>query len=269
MTPDPAAVDTVIREVAETLILPRFRRLAAHEITEKKAGDIVTIADQEAEHALDAALRKLLPGSAVVGEEAVSARPAALDALGGEGPVWIVDPVDGTQNFADGKPCFAVIVALAEFGETVAGWIHEPVAATTVWAIRGEGAYEGAARLRLGAPKQMRQFKGSLNRRHHQRLKQSGDAVEREIGEQAVRYRCVGAEYADLARGNLDFARYGGPIKPWDHAAGVLIHAEAGGYGAIAETAELYRPAPTLKSQTLLLAPNEGDWRSLFDLLER
>jgi fructose-1,6-bisphosphatase/inositol monophosphatase family enzyme len=269
MTPDPAAVQAVIREVAETLILPRFQRLAAHEISEKKAGDIVTIADQEAEHALEAALRKLLPGSAVVGEEAVSARPAALDALGGDGPVWIVDPVDGTQNFADGKPCFAVIVALAEHGETVAGWIYEPVAATTIWAIRGEGAYEDGVQLRLGAPKQMRKFTGSLNRRHHQRLKQSGDAVEREIGERATRYRCVGAEYADLARGKLDFARYGGPIKPWDHAAGVLIHAEAGGYGAIAETGKPYRPVPTLNPQTLLLAPSEGNWRSLFDLLER
>ncbi len=267
MTPDPEVVGNVIRDVAETLVLPRFRRLAAHEITEKKAGDIVTIADEEAERALEAALTDILPGAGVVGEEAVSANPAALRALASDGPVWIIDPVDGTQNFADGKPKFAIIVALVRGGETVAGWIHEPVAETTVWAMKGEGAHEGGKRLRPRAPADLRGLTGSLNRRHHQRLLHSADPVEKDIGERALRYRCVGAEYADLARGKLHFARYGGPIKPWDHAAGVLIHAETGGYSAITETRKSYAPEPELKSRTLLLAPDPALWRALMDLL--
>jgi fructose-1,6-bisphosphatase/inositol monophosphatase family enzyme len=263
MTPSPDAVSAVIREVADRVVLPRFKRLAAHEISEKKAGDIVTIADEEAELALERALGGLLPGSAVVGEEAVSKRPGALAAIVGAAPVWIVDPVDGTQNFADGDSCFAMIVALVRGQETVAGWIHEPATATTVWAVRGEGAHEGAARLRLGPTAELATMKGSLGKRHIQRLRHAPRPAEREIAGGALRYRCVGAEYADLARGKLHFARYGGMPKPWDHAAGVLIHAEAGGHGAVTETGKPYRPLPELRAQTLLLAPDAARWREL------
>src|SRR5262249_31532208 len=109
---DPAAVIALMREVAATHILPRFRKLAAHEIHEKAPGNLVTIADLEAERALTPALTALIPGSLVVGEEAVAHDPAILDRLAGDDPVWVVDPVDGTQNFTKAVPCFAVIVAL-------------------------------------------------------------------------------------------------------------------------------------------------------------
>lgn len=267
MTPDPDAVASIIREVAEAIVLPRFQRLAAHEITEKKAGDIVTVADEEAERALEAALLSLLPGAGVVGEEAVSVRPSILSALGGDGPVWVIDPVDGTQNFADGNPRFAMIVALVRAGRTVAGWIHEPITDTTVWAVRGEGAYEKGARLRLDAPAGLSQFVGSLNRRHRKRLERADALGGGEMAKSAVRYRCVGAEYADLARGTLHFARYGGHLKPWDHAAGVLIHREAGGYDAIVGTGASYRPGPTLDTQILQLTPDRESWQQLVELL--
>ena len=268
MIPDPDIVTAIIRNVAEEIVLPRFRRLGAHEISKKSAGEIVTVADEESELALARELTALLPSASVVGEEGVSRDPRAMDALSGDGPVWIVDPVDGTQNFADGKPCFALIVALVRGGCTVAGWIHEPVADTTVWARAGEGAFEAGARLHPDAPAAVDELVGSLNKRHRERLEQSGSAGERGLARRARRYRCVGAEYADLARGNLHFARYGGRLKPWDHAAGVLIAQEAGVYGRVMSTETPYLPGPTLAQQTLLLAPDGASWRQLREILE-
>jgi fructose-1,6-bisphosphatase/inositol monophosphatase family enzyme len=269
MKPDPMAVCEIIRTVAEREILPRFQRLAAHEVSEKEQGDIVTIADERAELALEEALCALLPQAAVVGEEAASREPQSMDVLSDDQPIWVIDPVDGTQNYADGKPCFAVIVALAQGGETWGGWIHEPIKNTTVWAWKGEGAFEGTERLAHKRPSALGDFRGSLSRRYRERIERERwrSELRGTLPQEIVRYRCVGAEYADLARSALQFARYGGRLKPWDHAAGVLIHAECGGFHAMIETGEPYRPGPTLKDHTLLLAPDRESWDHLYELL--
>jgi fructose-1,6-bisphosphatase/inositol monophosphatase family enzyme len=96
-------VGELVRATARTAVLPRFRRLAAGEITEKAPGELVTVADREAEDLLSAGLLRLLPGSVVVGEEAVADDPAVLRRLAADGPVWLVDPLDGTRNFATGR----------------------------------------------------------------------------------------------------------------------------------------------------------------------
>ena len=79
--PDIEAVAATIFEAAQTEILPRFRSLKAHEIKEKSAGDLVTVADLETEKTLNRALSELLPGSVLVGEEAVAENPKLLQAL--------------------------------------------------------------------------------------------------------------------------------------------------------------------------------------------
>lgn len=267
MLPDPEIVDRIIRDVSGREILPRFRNLAAHEISKKNRGEIVTIADEAAEAALSRDLKDLVPGAHFVGEEATAKNPDDLDVLAGSEPVWIIDPVDGTQNFANGDPKFAVIVALCIGGETCAGWIHEPITDTTVWAIKGQGAWEGGARLTIPPAADISQFRGSLNKRVRSRLEdhQARDRIV--IPREMTRYRCVGAEYADLARDHLQFARYGGRLKPWDHAAGVLIHTEAGGYNAVSGTQKPYAVTPELKERTLLAAPSNDSWVQLNDLI--
>ena len=142
MIPDSENVIAIIREVAAAEIMPRFRNLGADDVAQKRSpSDLVTTADLEAERRLTAALTALSPGSAVIGEEAAEHDPAVLSALAGESPVWLIDPVDGTNNFAHDKPCFAVIVAFCLGGETVAGWIHDPIADATMWAAKGRGAW--------------------------------------------------------------------------------------------------------------------------------
>lgn len=270
MIPNPDRVREILQDVAESIVLPRFKRLAAHEIAEKSPGDIVTVADEEAEQALEQALLAELPGALVVGEEAASRNPRTMETLTGADPVWVIDPIDGTQNFADGKTCFAMIIALVRSGETLAGWIHLPIENATIWAIRGEGAYEAGDRLLPAVPAQFGLFSGSLTRRSRERFNSLRQRPENEaqIPEKIVRYRCVGAEYVELARGGLQFSRYGGRLKPWDHAAGVLIHSECGGYNAIVETEQPYRPSPTINRKILMMTPDRKTWLHLRDLFE-
>src|SRR5262245_10187330 len=102
--------------------MPRFRRLSAADVVEKAPGDLVTVADRAAEDALSSALVAMLPGSVVVGEEGVGVDRAALDALDGGAPVWVIDPIDGTHNFAADNPRFAMLIALCDRGELLASW---------------------------------------------------------------------------------------------------------------------------------------------------
>lgn len=113
-------VEAIIREVARTEILPRFGRLTAADISEKNPGDLVTVADRAAEEALTRRLTGLLPGSLVVGEEAVAGDPGVLARLAGPEPVWIIDPIDGTHNYATDNPRFTTLVALAQGGRLLA-----------------------------------------------------------------------------------------------------------------------------------------------------
>ena len=93
----------LLAEVARVEIVPRFRALAHGDWREKGPGDIVTIADERTEAALAPRLQALLPGSVVLGEEAAAKDPSLFDLLSGDHPVWIIDPIDGTANFAEGK----------------------------------------------------------------------------------------------------------------------------------------------------------------------
>ena len=106
-------------------MMPRFLASKVDEAEMKGVDEPVTIVDREVEAFLSEALTKLAPGVAIVGEEAADADPAVLDALSSQ--CWIIDPLDGTSNFAKGEGHFGIIIALADAGETVAGWIYDPV----------------------------------------------------------------------------------------------------------------------------------------------
>src|SRR5262249_10982747 len=121
------------------------------DIASKGPGDPVTVADREAEAALAAGLTGLLPGSSVVGEEAVSSDPSLRDRLRLPGEVWLVDPIDGTANFAAGREPFAVPVALLRDPVTVAGWILDPVNGSIAVAELGSGASLDGQRARTHA----------------------------------------------------------------------------------------------------------------------
>src|SRR4051812_3196881 len=226
--PEPGAVAKLLREIALVEVLPRFRQLKAHEIREKSPGDFVTIADEAMEAALAPKLAALLPGSLLVGEEDCARDPSVMHRLGSDQPVWVIDPVDGTANFAEGKEEFCSMMALIERDQVLGGWIYDPVTDTTSYAVQGGGAW--SAGKRLAAPSTANQYRGILavgskgDRATAQRVQQRRDRVQ-----QVKSVRCAGLEYLRLARGEVDFLMFGG-VMPWDHAPGAAIIEEIGGY---------------------------------------
>ena len=253
-------VADIIRAAAASEIMPRFRNLRPEDIREKTSPtDLVTAADLAAEQLLTEQLTALLPGSTVVGEEAVAADETLLDRLAGTSPVWVIDPVDGTSNFAEGIARFAVIVALVADGETLAGWIHDPCDQRMAWAVAGQGAYMGNRRLKVADPVPPSRMTASLSSRFSR--PEIRDALARNwkrLGEVSG-LSSAGQEYLRLVEGGAHAALYH-RLMPWDHAAGVLIHHESGGYAARLDGSD-YRP--TLRGGGLILTPDQASWTAL------
>ena len=262
--PDPAKVEAIIREAAEADVLPRFQKLARHEVMHKKAGEVVTIADIEAEKRLTRRLLELVPGSLVVGEEAVAENPAILARLHGEqGPVWLVDPVDGTANFAAGSPVFGIIVCLVVDGRARAGWIHDPVSGKMATALEGEGAWCDGSRLKSAGAIDLEQMTGTLNSSYFEGDMRDLVRKRAQKFRRVFSYRCAAHDYLNLARGDKHFSLYR-RLWPWDHAAGVLLLAEAGGYSARLDGAP-YSPADRVYG--LLSAADRDTWNKVKNFL--
>ncbi|MEL0105879.1 MAG: inositol monophosphatase family protein [Rhodospirillales bacterium] len=269
MRPDIGTVIAILEEVAATEIMPRFRNLSSSEIgTKSGPRDLVTTADLESEKRLTQAFSELVPGCVVVGEEGADENPDILKALDREAPVWLVDPVDGTNNFAEGKECFAVMAAYLVKGETLAAWIHDPINNDTVWAARGEGAWLNQMQLNPTTPSDIKDMTAAFGPKLRKRLTENanGDAIPGNF----LWHRCVGRDYIGMAKGDIQFARYGGKVKPWDHAPGNLIHREIGGFSAMFDDKETYQPGwGILQNQYLVYAPNTAHWDTLHGLLSR
>ncbi len=223
-----------VRAAARTEILPRFRRLAPGDIdTKTSPSDLVTVADRAAERVLYDAVRALMPDAAIVGEEAVSEDPSILERLKHGGRTVLIDPIDGTWNYASGLALFGVILAVVEDGQTGFGLLYDPVMDDWVMAERGRGAWfcrpaEAAVGLH-GPPSRPKSeahafvplflYPPSDRARIAARLPDWGRVTS---------LRCSCHEYRTLALGHADLIVAPRP-KPWDHAAGVLIAEEMGG----------------------------------------
>lgn len=226
-----AAVHALMRETAERAILPRWRQLAAHEVEAKETTgtlpDVVTIADREAEEILSDGLALMLPEAAIVGEEACHADPTVFGRLG-DALCWIIDPLDGTNNFAASKPPFGILIALAERGEAVAGWIYDCLSGRLCHATRGGGAFVNGERItsrETGANPPI--AANSLIYLRPERREAVRTAVEQHYTLVDIP-RCAAEQYPRLVLGQNDVAIFERTL-PWDHAAGALFVNEAGG----------------------------------------
>ena len=211
----------LLRDVAEEVVNPRFRRLAAEDITQKNPGDLVTVADQEAEVRIAEALRRAYPGALVLGEEATAADPTLLDRFRSAEHAFTVDPVDGTKNFVKGSPDHAVMVAELRGGEVARSWIWQPQHERAYVAVRGAGAWGNGRRL-------VRPPLGDDLRGVTSRPTWTGRALGA-LRELDLTWVCCGVDYPMLVEGAADYALYRRP-KPWDHAPGALLLTEAGGF---------------------------------------
>ena len=227
-----AQIEALLNRVSEAAIMPRYRNLSAGEIEDKGGNDPVTVADRESEAMLREGLDALVPGLAFVGEEATHADHSVMDGLSGD--CWIVDPLDGTRNFATGKPPFGMLVAMASGGVAQSGWIYDCLTHRFCAAHLGKGAFVNGERLTARATGETPPVAAiSLL---------FMDPAKREAMRQRImpHYRlvdipyCAAEQYPRLALGENDVSIFERTLA-WDHAAGVLWLNEAGGKAARAD----------------------------------
>ncbi|WBB66290.1 inositol monophosphatase family protein [Micromonospora sp. WMMD812] len=258
-------VGALLWEAADQIVVPLFRKLDAADVTEKAPGEIVTVADQRAEELISAGLRRLRPGSVVVGEEAVAEDRDLLRHLRGVGDVWLVDPVDGTSNFAAGRRPFALMAALLSEGEPVAAWVLDPLADTLAAARVGAGTVLDGRPVRtietVPAPAELRGVAMTrfLPPAARDRVRAGGSR----IGELLPGQHCAGREYLDILTGRQQFALFWRTL-PWDHAPGALLVRAAGGVARRFDGTE-YHPADD--GHGLLVAANEQVWAEVRETL--
>ncbi len=261
---DPDRVTDFLKESAALDVLPRFRALQRHEVMEKKPGDVVTVADIEAEHRLTPQLEGLVPGSLAIGEEAVSRDARILARFDEDAPIWLIDPIDGTHNFTQGDPRFCMMVALVAKNETVWSWIYDPTTERIAIAEKGAGARLNGAVLQAPPPRPANEMVGQVNygsfeKAHRGEIR---SLVTSSFGGED-KLRCAGHDMLGQCLGARDFALYR-RLWSWDHAPGVLILRESGG---VAERLDggAYRPRDRVKH--LLTARNRETWEQVRDVL--
>jgi myo-inositol-1(or 4)-monophosphatase len=193
-----------------------------HEITEKRPRDVVTEVDRASEAAVVAAVREYFPSAAILGEEG-----GVYEGTGNER--FIVDPLDGTTNYAHGYPMFCVSIAYERDGVLEAGAIHAPALDLHVTARRGGGAFLNGRPIHVSG---VARLEGALvctgfnpaaydrNGRYFAGISRLAQGVRRD-GSAAL-------DLAFVAAGRFD-AFWEWDLKPWDVAAGALIIEEAGG----------------------------------------
>jgi len=230
-----------VRRVAAGEILPRYRTVSA---TRKDDGSLVTEADLAAQHALVERLAQIddIP---VLGEEMGAPEQARI--FEGSGRFWCVDPLDGTKNFSDGVPFFAVSVALMEGAQPAFGAVYDPIADEAFYAVRGAGAWLNHRPLAVPprapplekaiAEVSLRRdaagLRGALKRRApYARRLTSGSST---------------LSWCHLAAGRIDVMLHSGQ-KMWDYAAGALILEEAGGLACTIDNDDFWAAPPWSRS---------------------
>ena len=261
-------VAAVLRETAAEIILPRFNGLTTEQIKEKSGpGDLVTVADIEAEEKLSNALKHLVPGSKVVGEETTSKNPDTINFLSSESLVWVVDPIDGTKNFTRGNHLFCIMVCLVRSSSPILAVIFDPLSDTYLSAELGSGAWLhntngiSAQKLKIQETVDLNQMSGFLSlggfkdRPTRDKMRLSASKVFKRYDNLG----CSGHEYIEIITNQRHFTiNY--RTLPWDHLPGSLIHSEAGGYQANFDGTKY---DPTKLTKGLVSAPSEVAWKHI------
>lgn len=259
-------VAALLRAATRAEVLPRFRRLPEAAVRAKSGPlDLVTDADEAAERMIHAGLLALFPGALIVGEEAASADPRLIEGLAAAELAFVVDPVDGTNNFAAGVPLFGCMAAAVRRGETIAAWIHDPMGDDTAIALRGEGAWldagDGSGRiadLRVAPPVPLDRMVGAVSWSWLPRERRAMVTSRLPLLAATVNFRCAAAEYRLASGGGAHLLLYN-RLMPWDHLPGGLIHREAGGFSARFDGSP-YLPGMT--SGGLIVAPDRTSWEA-------
>lgn len=257
------AIRAAVRRAARVAILPRFRHLSPDQVLTKTGPqDVVTAADLESEAMISADLARDWPKVPVLGEEGVARDPALRDRMGAETCV-ILDPVDGTWNFAAGLGLFAVLLAVVQQGRPIWGMNYDPIlddwiesdATETIWT-----SASGSRVLRTATAKPAAQLVGYVPHGLFAGAKKRQALLAGEAYARVTSLRCAAHEYRMLISGQVDFMLSAPVAHPWDHAAGVLAVQSAGGVARFLDGSD-YTTAR--REGTLLAASCEEVWRQV------
>jgi len=258
-------ITDLIVDIAKTEILPRFNKLKPEDITAKSPGDMVTIADTETEKALTQELSRLYPAADIAGEESIAKNPDSLRHIITSDQAFLIDPIDGTNNFIKGDEKFAVMLTQLRQGKVVAAWIYLPALDKMVVAEGGGGAYLNGGPIKISA--ELRDSAKLIGAAHITRFPENLKKIARDNMKKIAKNSpafCAGYDYVALVEGKKDFSIYYRTL-PWDHMPGGFIFAEAGGYVRTL----FHRSAYGINDRDtgLLSANSEDDWLKIRELI--
>jgi len=231
--------------------MPRFRTLKPSEVAEKSPGDLVTIADTEAEREIVAALRAGNPRALAIGEEAVAADPSLRALIDDAERVWLVDSVDGTRNFVAGTPDFGCMVVELHAGKPVRSWIWQAAYRRMFETVRGGGVHLGG-RLLSRPPPQHFPLVGAATADYA--LTDPG------LPELWPMTGSCAMDYPLIALGRRDYMIHN-RNNPWDHWPGILLLTELGGRVAFLDGEPF--SSSSHNQNKILAARSTGVWQTV------
>jgi len=266
-----AQIVNLVRRAAKAEILPRFQNLSQSQIEAKsRPDDLVTEADLASEAMITRGLRRLFPDAMVVGEEAVAKDGSLRQRMAEHAFAFVIDPIDGTWNYAKGIPLFGVILSVLRNGTPIFGLLYDPIMDDYVIAdetdaqtrmVRKSGQATALATSQITDIGQMSGYIhfGLMPKEVQHKLA----PVLPEFMRTTV-LRCSCHEYRILAQANADFC-LSSTLNPWDHAAGVLACGKAGGVSAFLDDGAPYNASR--ETGYLLSAASQSAWDAVAAVL--
>jgi fructose-1,6-bisphosphatase/inositol monophosphatase family enzyme len=265
----------IVRRAGQEIVMPNFRQLSIDDVeTKSSLSDLVTIADKACEVFITKEIRHYFPDWAIVGEEATADDASTTDKISRSDICVIIDPIDGTWNYAHGLSDFGIILAVVVKGVTRFGLLYDPVNDDWIYANQNEGAFfqrtslaeRGTGQIPTQAPlalsitpeTKLERLAGIMSIHAYTGEKQHDFAIK------ATHFARINnlpscPAYRQLSLGNFHFSlTY--KMLPWDHAAGVLIYTETGGICRLL-SGEEYSPA--MLDGEMLAAQSEAQWQAL------
>lgn len=248
----------IVTTVAKTELLPRFNDVKRQYKTD---GSVVTEADHVMQLRLTNALHEAYPEIALLGEEMTASQQQAL--LDSGQPLWCLDPVDGTSNFAAGMPYFSVSLALIDNGQVTHGLVYDPILDECFVAQKSKGAWLNNQTLlpqntglKLKRSLALIDFKRLSNQLATQLVSDMPYGSQRSLGSVAL-------ELCWIAAGRAHVYLHG-KQHLWDYAAAQLILAESGGKACTLKGKPTSVDSPSLAPQSTVAAVDAqlfDEWR--------
>ena len=240
-------------KAASKILLRHFDLHGPSASTTTKSGDhgaegLVTIADIEAERAILEIIRPEFPDDEILAEESGSRNVV------GDEFTWVIDPLDGTNNFAHGIPQFSISIACCRNGKPEIGIVIEPTRNDWFVAVHGRGAWQNGKQVQVASHKSLAESIIGVGFYYDrgEMMRATLRSIEQVFEANALGVRRFGSAALDLV--NVGLGRFGGyfeyTLSPWDFAAGMLFVTEAGG-----EVSDC-RVAPLTLKRTSVLATN-------------